>query len=349
MQPQTTIIIDLLGSDNSPQTEAKAISLFLGSKEPEFQSTKLIAVGNPSSLKLLPEDERIEKVFASKGVPMNVQPAFALRNLKDSTMAMGIELLSKGRGDVFLSAGNTGAVVAFSLKYLKKLEGIDRPGIMIVLPEPLSHKIIIDCGANSDCKPDFFVGFAKLGIAAAKTLFGKEYPSVGLLNLGEEKEKGDKLRKEAYEKLETLGKYFYGNLEPHNLFHSSVDVVVTDGFTGNILLKTLEGSFDFLTRYLKRTLSSGNFVQSLAALLIKPILKNAFKEFEYQTYGAALLAGLSHPVLIAHGRSDEKAILNALKYAVKASKIQSEIRAQLGAKEVKTQIQPSRKKGTLFD
>ncbi|MCX7832392.1 MAG: phosphate acyltransferase PlsX [Actinobacteria bacterium] len=348
MQPQISIIIDLLGSDNSPKTEAEAIKLFLKSTEPELLNVKLIAVGNESSLNLLPEDERIEKVYASKGVPMNVQPAFALRNLKDSTMAIGIDLLSQGRGDVFLSAGNTGAVLAFSLKYLKRLEGIDRPGIMIVLPKPLGHKIIIDCGANSDCKPDFFVGFAKLGMAAAKSLFGKENPSVGLLNLGEEKEKGDKLRKEAYEKLETLGESFYGNLEPHDLFHSSVDVVVTDGFTGNILLKTLEGSFDFLMRYLKRTLSSGNILQSLAVLVLKPVLKNAFKEFEYQTYGAALLAGLSHPVLIAHGRSDKNAILNALKYAVKASEIQSEIKAQFGNKE-EIKVQPQRKKGTLFD
>lgn len=343
------VIFDLLGSDKAPQPEVDAVKEFLEIKEEPFSNAAIIAVGDGSSLSLLNENGRLEKVFAPKGVPMDVQPAFALRSLKDSTMAKGLSILSEGRGDVFLSAGNTGAVLAFSLKYLKRLDGIERPGIFVALPEPLGNKIIIDAGANADCKPEHLLGFAKIGISAAKCLFKKEAPSVGLLNIGEERSKGDKLRKESFDALLELGKSFYGNVEPHEIFSSTVDVIVMDGFTGNVILKTLEGSFEFFSRYLKRTLQKGNIVQSIAAFSLKPLIKKSFEKFKYQTYGAAILAGLSHPVLIAHGRSDSKALLNALKFAVKATEVQQEILNQLTAVKPEQKNEKTEERHTLFD
>lgn len=349
MDQEPRVVFDLLGSDSAPQPEVEAVELFLSLQEEPYSKASIVAFGNKTALEMLPENERLKKVEALKGVPMDVSPAFALRNLRDSTMSKGIESLSRGNGDVFLSAGNTGAVLAFSLYYLKKIEGIERPGILVVLPEPLGRKIIIDVGANSDCKPEHLLGFAKIGLAAARSILNKSEATVGLLNIGEEKSKGDRLRKESYELLEKLGKSFYGNIEPHDIFSTNVDVVVTDGFTGNILLKSLEGAFEFLGRHLKKTLQRGNLVQTVSALILKPLIKNSFDEFQYQTYGAALLAGLSHPVLIAHGRSDGKALFNALKYAVQAFKMQKEILKEFGsAAELETE-KKLREKKTLFD
>jgi glycerol-3-phosphate acyltransferase PlsX len=275
----------------------------------------ILAVGDSSSLSKLPESNRLIKITSAKGVPMNVSPSFALRNYGDSSMGAGIRLLSEKRGDVFVSAGNTGAVLAFSLKHLKTLDDIRRPGILVILPDKLNNRILIDAGANAECRPEHLLGFAKLGLSVAEKLLNKKDPSVGLLNLGTEENKGDQLRKHTYTELEKLGKKFYGNVEPHDIFSSPVDVIVTDGFTGNIVLKTLEGSFEFISNHLKRALKGGSLLEKFGALLIKPRISSAFSDFKYQQYGAALLAGLSAPVLIAHGRSDSQALLNAIKYA----------------------------------
>lgn len=308
------LILDLLGSDKAPEPEIEAVRLFLSLEDELFQNSKLIVTGNSRTLSSLPDSERIEKVAAEKGVPMNVSPSFALRNYEDSSMASGIRLLSEKRGDVFITAGNTGAALAFSIKYLKRLKEIKRPGILVILPDKLNNRILIDAGANADCRPEHLLGFSFLGMSVAEKMLKKKDPLVGLLNIGEEDEKGDKLRKESFKVLEKLGKNFYGNIEPHQIFSSPVDVIVTDGFTGNILLKTLEGSFEFITNLLKKTLKTGNLMEKAGAALIKNRLSEAFADFKYQKYGAALLAGLSAPVLIAHGRSDAEAMLSALKY-----------------------------------
>jgi len=349
MAAATRIVLDLLGSDNAPDPEIGGLKLFLQDKDLNPESYSLIVVGNEQALKRLDSIDSIEKVKAAKGIPMDVQPSFALRNYQDSTISVGLKLLSVGKGDVFVSAGNTGAVLAFALKFLKRLEGLPRPGILIVLPEPLGNKIIIDCGANADCRPEYLLGFAKIGMAAAKALFHKDEPAVALLNIGEEKSKGDQLRKEAYKELEALGKNFYGNVEPHSLFSLSIDVIVTDGFTGNILLKTLEGSFEFLAKYIKRTLSRGNLAMLIAASILKPSLKRSFQQFEYSAYGGALLAGLKKPVLIAHGRSNELAIYNALKYALKASSIQQFLVDSLNTIHEEQPFTEDSDKKTLFD
>lgn len=343
------IVLDLLGSDSAPEPETGGLRLFLQDKNLNPESFTVIAVGNDQALEKLDGLNSIEKVRAAKGIPMDVQPSFALRNFQDSTVSVGLKLLSEGKGDVFISAGNTGAVLAFALKYLKRLEGLPRPGILVVLPEPLGNKILIDCGANADCRPEHLSGFAKIGMAAAKALFQKNEPLVALLNIGEENSKGDRLRKEAYKELEALGKNFYGNVEPHAIFNLSIDVIVTDGFTGNIVLKTLEGSFEFLTKHIKRTLSKGTFLQLIAAYTLKPSLKKSFEQFEYSAYGAALLAGLKKPVLIAHGRSNELAIYNALKYALKAVSIHQTLADSLNLTEEEQAPPVKGNKKTLFD
>ncbi len=309
------IILDLLGSDSAPAPELGAIRIFLSSENFLSSDIRLAVVGDISALSQVPEHPRIRKIDAAKGIPMNVSPSFALRHYTDSTVSIGLSTLAQSTKSVFLSAGNTGAILAFSIKHLSRLEEIPRPGIAVILPDKLNNRILIDCGANADCKPEFLYGFALLGVSLAKHLLKKGEPLVGLLNIGEEATKGDKLRKESFESLEKLGKQFYGNVEPHDLFYSPVDVIVMDGFTGNIVLKTLEGAFDFIAKFLGKTLKSGTFSEKLGAFLIKKKVRDAFSEFKYQEYGAALLAGLSHPVLIAHGRSDETALFNALKYA----------------------------------
>jgi glycerol-3-phosphate acyltransferase PlsX len=350
MAAATRIVLDLLGSDHAPKPEVGGLKLFFEKNKTSIKDVSILAVGNSTSLSLLPEVPQLKKFTATKGIPMDVQPSFALRHYQDSTVSIGLKLLQEGEGDVFVSAGNTGAILAFAVKYLKRLQGLSRPGIMVVLPEPLGNKILIDCGANADCRPEHLLGFAQIGIAASRALFQKQEPVVALLNIGEEKSKGDQLRREAYQELETLGKNFYGNVEPQAIFNLSVDVIVTDGFTGNILLKTLEGSFEFFGRYLKKTLTKGNPLESLAAFILKPLLKRSFQQFEYSTYGGALLAGLSKPVLIAHGRSNDVAIYNALNYAQKIITVHETLLKSLNIEEEATEKETSKpERKTLFD
>lgn len=316
--------LDLLGSDNAPEPEIGGIINFIQSEQ--ATGCQIHCYGPQPILSKLPEDSRIIKKVSEKGIPMDLSPSLALRTYSGSTIDRGIQDLRNNNIDVFLSAGNTGAILAFSIRNLKRLNGIKRPGIAVILPESLRNIVMIDMGANADCQPQHLLGFARLGMALSKNLLGKSDPLVGLLNIGSEASKGDQLRKESYQLLENeLGASFFGNIEAHEIFSSPVNVVVTDGFTGNVVLKLLEGTFGFIKKHLKMSFSRANTFQKAALALTKGLISDAFSDFAYQKYGGALLLGLEKPVIISHGRSDSEAIYNALVYAAEVAR--SEITA----------------------
>lgn len=309
---KVNIGIDLLGSDNSPETELEAVFNFAKHNKQVFTTI----FGPNQYAEKVNNFNNIQHVSSSKGVPMDVSPSFALKNYKNSTLDRGTKALRKNTIDAFVSAGNTGAVLAFSIRNTKRIKGIPRPAILITIPTPSGPKILIDGGANSDCKPEYLVGFAKISLVFAKHVIGLREPLVGLLNIGTEENKGDRLRKEAFKEMQKLGPSFYGNIEPHEIFKTPVQIFVTDGFTGNIILKLLEGTFDYLKTFLKKTFSKASPIQKFGASLVKGLLNEELKAFSYQEYGGAVLLGLEKPVIISHGRSDQKTLENALNYAL---------------------------------
>lgn len=311
--------LDLLGSDSAPEPELNGVHRFVQSPPPG--SVIVHCYGPEVVLEKLPKNDTIVHEPSGKGIPMNISPSLALRTCSDSTVDRGIKDLRSGKIDAFVSAGNTGAILAFSIRNLKRLKGIKRPGIAVVLPDPLKNLVMIDMGANADCQPQHLLGFARLGMALSRGLLGKEEPLVGLLNIGSEESKGDRLRKDTYRLLEDeLGPLFLGNVEAHELFSTPVNVLVTDGFTGNVVLKLLEGTFSFIKRHLKMGLSRANPVQKIALGLTRSLISQAFSDFAYQKYGGALLLGLEKPVIISHGRSDAEAVSNALIYATEVAR-----------------------------
>lgn len=310
-QKDIYIGLDILGSDIHPESEIGAIEIVLRLDE----KIKIAAVCPEKTFALLPQSERISFINARSGVPMNTPPSLALRNFKGSTLDEGTKALGQMRISAFVTAGNTGAALAFAMVNIKRIRGIPRPAIAVVIPAKSGPRVLIDAGANADVRPEHLVGFAKLGISFAKDVLGVKKPKVALLNIGEEEGKGDTLRKESYKRLKILKDNFAGNIESKDLLESPHEVIVTDGFTGNICLKLLEGSVDFFARTLKDALTEGSFLTKTGAFLVKNAIKIKFEKLRYEKYGGACLLGLSRPVVIAHGRSNAEALANAILYA----------------------------------
>lgn len=319
--------LDLFGSDHHPGVEVAAIRLALERDD----RLEIVAFGAPAEG--LPVDgERVRLVHAPEGVPMGMAPAEALRSLPQSSMGAGMAALAREEIDAFVSAGNTGAMLAFGIKHLRRLPGVPRPAIAVILPGEPGERVLLDAGANADCRPDHLVGFARVGAAVARAALGRENPRIGLLNIGEEAGKGDTLRKAAFEALSERVAGFVGNVEPTALLTADVDVVVADGFTGNVALKTLEGAASFFGRLVKRAFRA-NAAASVGGLLARSSLQREFATLDYERYGGSLLAGLEKPVIIAHGRSSPEALANAMLFGarVAAGDVPGAVRAALAA------------------
>ncbi len=339
-----SIGLDLLGSDTHPESEISALEIVL-----RLDKKIKIAVICPESFSpLLPESERISFISANSGVPMDTPPSLALRNYKGSTLDEGTKALSKGLISAFVTAGNTGAALAFAVINIKRIKGISRPGIAVVIPARSGPRVLIDAGANADVRPEHLVGFAKIGISFAKYVLGIEHPRVALLNIGEEEGKGDTLRKESYKRLKVLKNSFGGNIEAKDLLESPYEVIVTDGFTGNICLKLLEGSVDFFMRTLKEALTEGNLLNKTGAFLVKNSIKNKFNNLRYEKYGGACLLGLLRPVIIAHGRSNAEALANAILYAKEVAEANIEKHLTKNVSEENEIFSENIEKETLF-
>ncbi|HYB74265.1 MAG TPA: phosphate acyltransferase PlsX [Candidatus Sulfotelmatobacter sp.] len=257
----------------------------------------------------------IAVLHAPETVAMDESPSMALRRKKQSSIRIGLELLKRGEADAFVSAGNTGAVMATALVVLGPLPGVERPAIAIVIPTKTGRAVLLDAGANVDCKPRHLHQFGIMGSVYAEAVLGTRVPRVGLLSIGEEESKGNELTREAFKELEEeAGIRFIGNVEGRDVFNGQVDVVVCDGFTGNVALKIGEGVAEIFVSLLREELTR-DFWSRAGALLVRRSLHRFKRRLDYSEYGGAPLFGVDGVCIIGHGRSSPKAIKNAIRVA----------------------------------
>ncbi len=307
------IAVDYYGGDFAPKVVMEGVKLALDSFD-----INITLVGNEKEITKdiktynIPKD-RIKVVNAPIAFPMGEHASKILKE-KESSIYVGNRLVKEGKAEAFVSAGNSGACMAASIFVMGRIKGVKRPGIATPIPSQKGTTVLIDSGANADCKPEYLVDFAKMGIAYSQAYFGIKEPNVGLLSVGEEEEKGSQFSLEAFKLLKEKIDYFHGNVEGRDLTSGKVDVVVTDGFTGNVALKTLEGVAKMFFSALKSSVKS-NFVSLIGGALLKSSLNKTFKRFDYRTYGGAFLLGVNGISIISHGSSDKTAIYNAIRMA----------------------------------
>jgi len=267
------------------------------------------------------DSKRLKIEDSDEIITMDESPIKALRQKKNATVNVGAKLLKKSKIDAFISPGNTGSVMAAGLLRVGRIKGISRPPIAIQFPAVNGSTLVLDNGANTDCSPENLKQFALMGQLYAENVMKIDNPKIALLNIGEEKSKGNNLTKESYEVLsnDQRIKNFIGNVEGRDIFSNKVDVVVTDGFVGNIVLKTTEGAASFFLDLIKESFKT-NLRSKIAAFLIKPYLKKVLNKIDYRQYGGAPLLGINGVVIISHGGSDGTAIYNAIKAAKRTVK-----------------------------
>lgn len=312
------IALDAMSGDYAPYSTIRGAIEALK----ENEKIKIILVGKENIIeeelrKYSYDKERIEIKNASEIITMNDDPVKAIKQKKDSSMNICLDLVKDKYAQASVSCGNTGALLSASQLKLKRIKGVLRPAIAVLFPNKKSNTLFLDLGANADSKPEYLNQFALMGSKYMEILLGIKKPKVALLNIGEEKSKGNELTRLAYDLLAQNEKInFVGNIESTKIMDGDVDVVVTDGFTGNILLKTSEGVGKFIFYTIKEAMFK-NFLTKLGALLLKNSLKKAKNKVDASEYGGAIFLGLNGISLKAHGNSDYRAIKNALKVATK--------------------------------
>lgn len=307
------ILLDAMGGDNAPDAnikgavkainQVKAEVVLIGkediirSKINEFYGKELEEIS-----------DRLKIKNATETIEMEDKPTVAIKHKKDSSMVVGFKMLKDGEGDVFISAGNSGALLTGATLLVGRIKGIDRPALAGILPAYKSRLLLIDAGSNTNCKPINLLQFAQMSSIYLKNTFGIENPAIGLLNIGTEETKGNELTRESYqllkEKSEELNINFVGNVEGRDAFSGKVDAIVTDGFTGNVFLKTTEG----LGKLVKTTLNESfkkSIWSKIGAIPSLPAINRLKKAMDYKSYGGALFLGVKKPVVKAHGSSDE--------------------------------------------
>ena len=311
------IIVDAMGGDNAPQAIVQG-ALDAHKKH----GVDILLVGRAADVlraveacgeKTLPAG--VELKDASEVVEIADDPATAFKMKKDSSLTVGLNLLKAGEGDAFVSAGSTGALLSGATLLVKRIRGIRRAAMGPVIPTFGGRAVLCDCGANAECTPEYLLQFAYLGNYYAKRVLGVEKPRVALLNIGAEEEKGDTLRHETYALLQAASEAgrlrFTGNIEASDVMMGGADVVVADGFTGNVMLKSLEGTGKFLLKELKKIFLSSTKTK-LAAALVKSDMADMKKLLDPSEIGGTPFLGISKPVIKAHGSSDARAICNAV-------------------------------------
>ncbi len=312
-----TISIDAMGGDHGPDVVIPAAIRALT----KHSGIKLILVGDENILtaKLkeyqVQNDSRFIIQHASQQVEMDESPALALRGKKDSSMRVAIDLVKSGRASACVSAGNTGALMATAKFVLKMLPGIERPAIVSALPTMKGHTYVLDLGANVDSSAKQLVQFAVMGSVLAESIEGRKNPTIGLLNIGAEEMKGNERVKEAAVLLSKTDLNYHGFVEGDGMYRGEVDVVVCDGFVGNIALKSSEGVVHMMRHYLRRSFSR-NFFTKLVGLLASPILKQFRDDLDPRAYNGANFIGLQGIVIKSHGGADEVGFANAINIAV---------------------------------
>ena len=306
------IVLDAMGSDDHPEPELQA------AVEASRRWKETLLLAGPEDL-LRPRleeqgvtQDQVRVVHAPDVLKMTDKPARAARGKAKSSMAVGIQMVKDGEADAFITAGNTGGALANGLFILGRIRGVKRPALAVIVPVAGGHAITLDIGANADCKPEYLVQFATMGSIYAETVLDKPSPRVGLLSNGEEPGKGNSLVKETYPLLEAAGLNFIGNVEPKEVAGGGVDVVVMDGFTGNIFIKTSEAVASLMTKMIRDEIMSTT-ITKIGGMLVRPAFRRVGKVLDPAETGAAPLLGIDGLVFVGHGRSDARALLNGIR------------------------------------
>ncbi len=331
----TRIVVDAMGSDTYPTPDV--VGAVMAARE---YGVEIILVGDQAKIKPILDEQApgnlpIRIVHAPEMLTMEdkgEQLAFKARH-KDAqnSMAVGIDLVKKGEADAFVTAGNTGAGMVTALFRLGRLRGVDRPAVAPVFPTATGTCVVLDIGANPDCKPENLLQFAIMGSAYAEKVRGVHNPKVGLVSNGEEEGKGNELVRAATPLLKNSGLNYYGNVEGKEVIGGKVDVAVTDGFVGNVMLKTAEAEGKLILDQVKAAIQKGGPLAMLGGLLVRPALRSIRKLLDPSEQGATILLGVNGLVLIGHGRSDATAIKSAIRLAKEAAEadVLGEIRAAI--------------------
>ncbi len=312
------IVVDAMGGDHAPG-EIVAGALLAAS---EYDAEIILTGDEPRVRALLhgPAADRITVHHAPDTVPMEQPASQALRSADRTSLGVAVSLVKQGAADAVVSAGNSGAFLAIALIRLRTIEGVARPAIATVWPALHGPTVLLDSGANVDCRPEWLAQFGVMGAAYAKEVLGIAQPRVGILSLGEERTKGNAQVFEAAKLLDEAPIAFIGNVEGKDLFHNVADVVVCDGFVGNVVLKAGEGLVADLMKVIRETLLTGSLLTRLGTMMLAPTLRKLRKRFDYETYGAAPLLGLRGNCLVTHGRANRNAIKHAIHAAIEEAR-----------------------------
>jgi phosphate acyltransferase len=295
------VAVDAMGGDRAPE------EIVAGAREAASAEIRPILFG-PAGL----DTNGLDLVETTDTIAMHEKPAESVRAKPDSSLVAAVRAVAEDEADVVVSAGNTGAMLAASLLELRRLPGVMRPGIAVPIPARRGPSVLIDAGANADARPEHLLQFAHMGAVFAEEILGIESPEVRLLSIGEEPEKGNQLTLEARELIARSGLNFAGNVEGRDLLQGAADVVVTDGFTGNVTLKLLEGTIKSLLDSFREEITA-TATGRLGGLLIRPAARRLRERLDPETYGGAYLLGLRGLVVIAHGNSSRRAVANAIR------------------------------------
>ena len=329
------IAVDAMGGDNAPQAIIQGCIEAIGADP----ALNILLCGPQDTVKecLGGFSERIAIVHAPDVISNHDQPTTAIRRMGESSLVKALMLVKNGEADAIVTAGSTGATLAGGIFRVGRIRGIDRPALAPLLPTAKGNPaMLIDCGANMDCKPSYLLDFAVMGSAYMKGVIGVENPRVALVNVGAEDEKGNALAKAVFPLLAQSGLNFVGNVEGRDLLNGDVDVIVCDGFSGNLILKNTEGVAELLTGMMKQEFLA-DFRSKIGALLLKPALRRFKKRMDYTEHGGAPLLGVSGVIVKAHGSSNAKAFSKAIEQARKIYEghVVEKIRESLEAREAK--------------
>lgn len=326
------IIVDAFGGDNAP------LEVLKGAAEAvQKLDVEVVLTGNEKIIRETAEKngislDKISIIHTESVIDIHEEPTAVIKEKEDCSMAVGLKALAEGKGDAFVSAGSTGALVVGATFIAKRIKGVKRAALAPIMPTAKGHMILVDGGANVDCRPEMLVQFGIMGSCYMNKVMGVKSPKVGLVNVGSEDTKGRELELEAYRQFKNAPVSFYGNLEAREIPFGACEVVVSDGFTGNVLLKLYEGMGSFFSHTLKDMLMT-SFGGKLAALMIMKKIKAFKKKMDYTEVGGAVLLGISKPVIKAHGSSNGRAFYNAIRQAKNCveGKVVEEITTSLAA------------------
>ncbi|GAC1396160.1 MAG: phosphate acyltransferase PlsX [Vulcanimicrobiaceae bacterium] len=331
------IAIDAMGGDHAP--DAIVAGAVLAARE---GLGHMLLVGDEARIRPLlgKQHDDLEIVHAPDAIAMDASPTAALRNSSTTSLGMAVDLVRDGKADAIVSAGNSGAFLAIALVRLRTIPGVARPAIAVVYPARSGNVIVLDSGANVDCRPEWLVQFGVMGSAYARAVLGIDRPKVGIISNGEEDTKGNELTIAAAALLRKAPLDFIGNVEGKDVFSNYADVLVTDGFVGNVMLKLSEGAATLIGDIVVDAIKSGSIAAKIGALLVKPTLLRVRDRISYDNVGGAPLLGLRGNCIVAHGRANSQAVRSAIRAAV--AEVREDVVGRIGELVARVEREPLR-------